>query len=82
MLASDLPKFLIADDLDSDRVFVVHTQAPRFIAEVKEHDGKTVLDPEWDETPADFSDATVRELMQAASAFYRRTQRPGSDTRN
>jgi hypothetical protein len=49
------------------------SQAPRFVAEVKEHDGETVLDPDWEETPEDFSDATVRELMRQASAFYDRS---------
>ena len=78
----DLPKFLIADDLDSDRVFVVHTQAPRFVAEVKEHAGENVLDPHWLETPEDFSDVTVRQLMHDASVFYKRTTRPSADSRN
>lgn len=78
----DLPKFLMADDLDSDRAFVVHTQTPRFIAEVKLQHGLTVLDPQWIDEAWPAINETLNALMHAASAFYQRSQRPGADSRN
>lgn len=71
---ADLPKFLLADDADDEHspTWLVHTQPPRFIARVGEHNGEQILEPRWQDSPENFSDATLRELMQQASAYLRR----------
>jgi hypothetical protein len=68
-----LPKFLIADDLDTTRAWVVHTAEPRFIAEAVPHGTDTFLDPVWQDPVAEVDTEAIRDLMRAASAFYRRS---------
>jgi hypothetical protein len=41
----NLPKFLYADDLSSTRHFLIHTEAPRFLAEIAdETEDEGILD--------------------------------------
>lgn len=74
----DLPKFLAADDADTDcsDFFLVHTQAPRFIARLTFNgtgeNAEQVLEPHWIDQPDTLSDADLRALMTQASAYVRR----------
>ena len=67
-----LPKFLIADDIDQYRNYVVHTQPPRFIALVIIHGGHTVLDPHWIDPVENIHIDQVKEVMTQAGEFYKR----------
>jgi len=61
-----LPKFLIADD-GSDRFFVVHCHAPRFIMEFTDDEDAI---PVWIDDPANLSDEAGDRLMEEAGDFF------------
>jgi hypothetical protein len=78
---SGVPKFLLADDMEMSRVFVVHTEPPRFIAEVLVRSDDTLLDPHWfDDAPID--GPGLRELMSQATQFYQRCLEQTPDEQN
>jgi hypothetical protein len=72
-----LDEWLLAENLDGSRQYVVHTQYPRFVGEIIDTDvgGSNVLDFEWlDEPPLD---ATImarlmREAGEAIAEYDRR----------
>ena len=61
-----LPKFLIADD-GTERFFVVHCHAPRFIMEFTDEEDAI---PVWIDDPANLSDEAGDRLMEAAGNFF------------
>jgi len=68
----DLPNFLLADNSDDpDRIFILHTQYPRFLWDVI-HDDVEWLD-ELDESVSEeqlIND--IANLLDAADGFYQR----------
>ena len=67
-----LPKFLIADDIETDCNFIVHTQPPRFIAVCMTHGEHTVLDPHWIDPVDNIHTDEVKAVMKLAGEFYKR----------
>jgi hypothetical protein len=65
----DLPKFLLADNSQNnpDRLYIVHTQKPRFIVGFDIDDFNTNQNTEWiDPQP---SEKEITELMTLAEEF-------------
>lgn len=86
-LMASLPRFLIADDLDTPDIYVIHTQFPRFTARVvtlEAPDGTSEgLDPIWtDGPPADPDAPEVIAAMRDAAAFYARSKLSDSRSLN
>lgn len=68
---SHLPKFLLMENpLESERVFIYHSQKPRFIAEVDEPDIQVI---EWIDQP-DLTDPdtslSLAKLMRKTGDWY------------
>ena len=60
----------MADDAGLKRTFVLHTEEPRFLAEVLEAPDSPLLEPTWFDSPDTLDVDELKELMQAASRFY------------
>jgi predicted site-specific integrase-resolvase len=66
-----LPKFLLGDNTDHpDRVYVVHTEYPRFIIDLYSDEVEWLDDLE-NEEEEDLTDELVK-LLQSADDFYQR----------
>lgn len=63
-----LPEFLIASDATLEREFIIHTVAPRFIAEILGDVER--LDPHWIDDVDDIELPEVKSLMAEAAKFY------------
>ena len=70
-----LPQYLLADDAKCERTFVVHTQRPRFIAEVIETRtlGAPQLEPHWIDDVHDIEIDEIKRLMRHAVDWYLKT---------
>lgn len=67
----ELPKFLLGDNTDfPDDIFIVHTDYPRFIINLK-NDEVEIIDDIDDEEEADLQEEMER-LIAEATAFYDR----------
>lgn len=72
-----IPRFLICDDLESDREFVLHTQEPRLLIEFTDDEGTIV---EWFDDQSDFMSRAehagrdpaveLARVMRDAGDFY------------
>ena len=72
-----IPKFLICDDGESEREFVLHTQEPRLLIEFIKATGTVV---QWFDTQEDFITRTlhagrepaqeIARVMREAGEFY------------
>ncbi len=68
----DLPKFLIADNSDfPDKIFIVHTDYPRFILDVENEDLEFLENLEEEEEDDSFNDE-VTALVEQALVFFDR----------
>lgn len=68
----DLPKFLIADNSDfPDKIFIVHTDYPRFILDVENEDLEFLENLEEEEEDDSFNDE-VTALVEQAFVFFDR----------
>lgn len=66
----ELPKFLIADNSDfADKVFILHTDYPRFLLDVETDDVEWFEDLSEEEESEDF-DTEVAGLIEMALDFY------------
>jgi len=65
----DLPKFLLADNSQNnpDRLYIVHTQTPRFIVGFDIEDFNINQEIEWIDSPANEKD--TKELLSLAEEF-------------
>ncbi len=67
----DLPIFFLCDNTDfPDAIFVLHTEYPRFVINLK-NDEIEWLDPLEKENGVDL-EKEVKELIDAATSFYDR----------
>ena len=67
MAYSKFDKWLVAENIDGSRQYIIHTQTPRFIGEIldNEEGGNEVTEFIWlDEPPADAS--FLAQLMREA----------------
>ena len=72
------PKFLIADNTDVGRSFVVHLHHPRFLAEVKGgYRDRVKLVPEFIDTPEDVTSTQMAALLRQASDYFMREMDKG-----
>lgn len=66
----ELPKFLIADNSDfPDKIFILHTEYPRFLLDVETDDVEWFEDLSEEEEGEDF-DTEVANLIELALDFY------------
>lgn len=65
----DLPKFLLADNSEyPDDIFILHTEFPRFIINLKD-DEVEFFDDLSDENQEDIENE-MQQLIEKATAFY------------
>jgi len=68
----ELPKFLIADNSEfPEKVFILHTEYPRFLLDVETDDVEWFEDLSDEEEAEDF-DTEVANLIELALDFYDR----------
>lgn len=66
----ELPKFLIADNSDfADKIFILHTEYPRFLLDVETDDVEWFEDLSEEEEGEEF-DTEVANLIELALDFY------------
>ena len=66
----ELPKFLIADNSDyQDKIFILHTEYPRFLLDVETDDVEWFEDLSEEEEGEEF-DTEVANLIELALDFY------------
>ena len=66
----EIPKFLIADNSDfADKIFILHTEYPRFLLDVETDDVEWFEDLSEEEEGEDF-DTEVANLIEMALDFY------------
>ncbi len=67
----DLPKFLLGDNTDfAEDIFIIHTEFPRFIINLK-NDDITLLDSVKDSEQEDL-ESEMEQLIQQSYDFYDR----------
>ena len=64
-------KWLIAENLDGSRQYIVHTQTPRFIGEILDNElgGNDVSDFEWLDEPPLNAQILARLMREAGEAI-------------
>jgi hypothetical protein len=74
-----LPKFLAATDIQMTRDFIVHTEVPRFVAEVfARPTGGPLIEPEWIDPVDEVDIEDIKDLMRQAGEFHIQSlQEPG-----
>lgn len=66
----EIPKFLIADNSDfADKIFILHTEYPRFLLDVETDDVEWFEDLSEEEEGEEF-DTEVANLIEMALDFY------------
>lgn len=77
-MSAPLPVFLLAENADDEKspLYVIHTRAPRFIAELRTEGtgerAEQVLDVTWQDAAPDLKSPAIHLLMRQASAYLRR----------
>ena len=67
----ELPKFILGDNTDfPDSIFVVHTEYPRFIINLKDDEVEWLED--FDQTDEDELSSEAENLITEANEFYDR----------
>lgn len=68
----ELPKFLIADNSEfPDKIFILHTEYPRFILDIENEDLEFLEDLSEEEEEENFS-KEVETLVEQAFVFFDR----------